>query len=65
MVSGVHGLAWGRDMAAGSCMAAQSCRGCQGRSSGVRLAPGVGAWSAAWESRNRAWVDLGNSMGKG
>ena len=65
MVPGVHGLAWGRDMAIGSCIGAQGCRGCQCRSGGVRLAPGVGGWSAAWESRNRAWVDLGSGMGKG
>ena len=40
-------------------------RGCQGRSGGMWLAPGVGGWSVAWESRNRAWVDLGSDMGKG
>ena len=68
MVPGVHGLAWGRDMATGSCIGAQGYRGCQCRSGGVRLAPGVGAglqhgkvgtghgstWAAAWERARRA-----------
>ena len=70
MVSGVHGLAWGRDVVAGSCIRAQGCRGCLGRSGGVGLAPGVGAglqhgrvgighgltWAAAWEKARQAGV---------